>query len=90
MGVFSNVSKVYALSSLLQQEKAIKVLKKGRVRLVDGTQNCLSGRGKFPQESNDIECRLTVETTCRFIQKKKQLRFSSELNTNGDALSFFD
>lgn len=49
-----------AFVNIQDKENRTEMLKQHGVRLMDGTEDSLACCGELAQESNDVECRLTV------------------------------
>ena len=90
LGVFSDVTEVYGLTSTLEQQKAVEGLEQKGVRLVDGTEDLLAGSGKLSKESDQVVGGLTVETGSGLVKEEQKIGFGGELYTDGDTLSRFD
>jgi hypothetical protein len=63
--VLADVAKVDGTSSRLEKEQTIEVLEEHGVRLMDGTEDGLTGSGEFAEETDDVVGGLAVETAAR-------------------------
>lgn len=53
-------------------------------------KNTLTGGSELPQEPNNIEGRLAVETRCGLVKEEQELRLGSQLDTDGESLPGLD
>ena len=88
--VFSDITKVDSLSSSLEQEQAVERLEQQSVRLVDGTENLLSGGRKLSKETDQVVGGLTVKTRGGLVEEKQEIRLGSKFDTDGHTLSSFN
>jgi hypothetical protein len=69
-GVLSNFTKVNSLTTLCQEEKAVELLEKDGTRLMDSTEDSLTGVGEFAEEGTDGPGTLGVQTTGRLVEEE--------------------
>lgn len=60
------------------------------VSLMDGAEDCQSLVSQTSKQSDDTSCALTVESTRRFIQEKKEVWSSAQFHSNGNTLFLLD
>lgn len=69
-GVLSDITEVDSLTTLCQKEKAVELLEKDGTRLMNGTEDSLTGVGELAEESADSPGTLRIQTTGRLVEEK--------------------
>lgn len=88
--VLADVAEVDSLAALGQEEQAVESLEEHGRRLMNSTQDGLAALGQLLEKIQNSPRRLTVKTRGGLVDKEKQRRLRSQLNTDGKTLSLFD
>lgn len=88
--VFTNVTEVYSLTTLAEEQETIEDLEEFRRRLVDGAENGETLVSKAAQERHDGPGRLRVKTGCGLVQEEQEFGLSGEFDTDGCPLAVLD
>jgi hypothetical protein len=63
--VLADVAEVDGASTGLEEKKTVEVLEEHRVRLVDRTEDGLTGGGELAEETDDVVGGLAIETAVK-------------------------